>query len=102
LPRRTKIFVAPYLIDTDALTDTATDTEIDTDIDTDIDTNIDTDIDKDIDKDMDMELEYFCYLHGAIGRYSAVWITCDTSQRKFQQRYKLVGNFRMRIMTCLF
>jgi hypothetical protein len=87
LPHRTKIFVAPYLIDTDALTDTATDTEIDTDIDTDTDTNIDTDIDK----DTDMELEYFCYLHGAIGRYSAVWITCDTSQRKFQQRYKLVA-----------
>jgi hypothetical protein len=38
------------------------DTEIDTDIDTDIDTNIDTDIDK----DTDMELEYFCYLYGAI------------------------------------
>jgi hypothetical protein len=64
LPRRTKIFVAPYLIDTDALTetDTETNTEIDTEIDMDIDTNIDTDIDK----DMDMELEYFCYLYGAI------------------------------------
>jgi hypothetical protein len=68
LPRRTKIFVAPYLIDTDFLTETdmETDTEIDADIDTDIDTNIDMDIDRDMDKDTDMELEYICFPYGTI------------------------------------
>ncbi len=39
----------------------------------------------DIDKDTDMELLL------SIRRYSAVWISCDTSWRKFQQRYKLVA-----------
>jgi hypothetical protein len=27
----------------------------------------------------------------SIQRYGAVWITCDTSRRKFQQRYKPVA-----------
>jgi hypothetical protein len=47
-------------------TDTERGTEIDTEIDTDIDTDIDMDIDRDMDKDTVMELEYFCYLYGAI------------------------------------
>ncbi len=34
----------------------------------------------DTDRDMDKN-----------SRYSAIWITCDTSRRKFQQRYKLVA-----------
>jgi hypothetical protein len=55
--------------------DAETDVEIYTDIDTDIYTDIDMDIDRDMDKD---------------SRYSAIWITCDISRRKFQQRYKLV------------
>ncbi len=64
MPRRTKIFVAPSLIDTDSLTET--DTEADVEIDTDLDTDIDTDIDTDMDRDMDKD-----------SRYSAIWITCD-------------------------
>ncbi len=51
-----------------------------------------TDMDMDMDKDTDMELEYFCWI--SIRRYShycAVWITCDTSRRKLQQRYKLIA-----------
>ncbi len=67
MPRRTKIFVAPYLIDTDSLTET--DTETDTEIDTEIDTDIDTDIDRDMDKDMDMEFEYFCFPYCALEPY---------------------------------
>jgi hypothetical protein len=50
----------------DVETDTETDTEIDADINTDIDTNIDTQIDRDMDRDTDMELEYICFLYGAI------------------------------------
>ncbi len=49
------------------------------------------DTDMDVDKDTDMELEYFCYI--SILRYSpysAIWITYDMSQRKFQRRYKPV------------
>jgi hypothetical protein len=52
--------------------------------------------DKDLDLDtlfiFGMELEYFflisiqCY-----SRYSAIWITCDISRRKFQQLYKLIA-----------
>jgi hypothetical protein len=56
------------------------DTDIDTDIDMDIDTDIDTDIDRDIDRDMDKD-----------SRYSAIWITCDISRRKYQQRHKLAA-----------
>ncbi len=37
-------------------------------------------MDSDTDKDMQ-----------PYSRYSAAWITCDTSRRKFQQRYKLVA-----------
>ncbi len=51
---------------------------------------MDTDTDKN--KDTDMELEYFCDI--SMWRYSphsTVWITYDTSQRKLQQRYKLVA-----------
>jgi hypothetical protein len=42
---------------------------------------MDKDTDMDTDTDTDRELEYFCYI--SIGRYSpysAIWITCDTSQ----------------------
>jgi hypothetical protein len=52
---------------------------MDTDMDTDLDTGMDTDMDRG-------------HGHGyGIRRYSAVWITCDTSRHKFQQRYKLVA-----------
>ncbi len=70
MPRQTKIFVAPYLIDTGLLTET------DPEMDTETDVEIDTDIDRDMDKN---------------SRYCAIWITCDISRRKFQQRYKLVA-----------
>ncbi len=72
MPRRTKKFVAPYLIDTDSLAETGhgnrhgRDTQTNTEIDTDIGKDIDTDIDTDMDKDTDMELEYCCFSYGAI------------------------------------
>ncbi len=66
--------------------DTETDTE------TDMERDMETDTKTDMDKDTYMELAYFCWI--SIRRYSCyciVWITCDTSRRKFQQRYKLVA-----------
>ncbi len=54
LPCQTKIFVAPYLIDTGTETDIDTETDMKTDTETDLET------DTDMDKDTDMELEYFC------------------------------------------
>ncbi len=85
LPCRTKISIAPYLSDTDTLTETDTETDMETETETDMDMDID------MDKDTNMELEYFRWI--SIRRYScycAVWITCDTSRRKFQQRYNIV------------
>ncbi len=66
--------------------------ETDKETDTETDTETDMDIHMDMDKDTYMELEYFCWI--SIWRYScywAVWITCETSRRKLQQRYKLVA-----------
>ncbi len=62
LPCRTKIFIAPYLIDTGTETnmDTETDMETNTETDTEMDTETDMETDTDMDKDTDMELEYFC------------------------------------------
>ncbi len=57
LPCRTKIFVAPYLIDTDTEKDMDTDTDTETETDMERDTDMETDTD--MDKDTDMELEYF-------------------------------------------
>jgi hypothetical protein len=49
-------------------------------------------MDMDMAKDTDMELEYFCWISiRRYSRYCAVWITCDTSRRKLQQRYKLTA-----------
>jgi hypothetical protein len=63
-----------------------TETDMETDIETDMETNMD------MDKDTDMELEYFCWISiRRYSRYCGVWITCDTSRCKFQQRYKLVA-----------
>ncbi len=47
----------------------------------------DNDKDKDIDTHWELELEYFCkiYLWRYIP-YSTIWITCNTSRRKFQRR----------------
>ncbi len=78
------MFVAPYLIDTDTLTET--------DMETDTETGTETDTETDMDKDKDMELEYFSLISiQRYSRYCTVWITCDTSQRKFQQHCKLVA-----------
>jgi hypothetical protein len=64
--------------------------EMDTETEMDMETDTETDID--MDKDTDMELEQFSWISICrYSRYCAVWITCDTSQRKFQQRYKLVA-----------
>ncbi len=71
-----------------------TDTETETDAETGTDTETDTETEMDMETDMDtvMELEYFCWISiQRYSRYCAVWITCDTSRRKFQQRYKLVA-----------
>jgi hypothetical protein len=52
---------------------------------------METDTETETDLDMDMELEYFCWISiRRYSRYCDVWITCDTSRCKFQQRYKLV------------
>jgi hypothetical protein len=52
----------------------------------------DTETETDMDMDMELELEYFCWISiRRYSRYCAVWIACDTSGRKFQQRYELVA-----------
>ncbi len=62
------------------------------DMDKDMDQETDNGMDKDKDTGTEMELEYFCYISICRNRpYSATWITCDTSQRKFQRHYKLVA-----------
>jgi hypothetical protein len=61
-------------------------------METDMKTDTETEMDMETDMDTDMELEYFCWISiQRYSRYCAVWIICDTSQRKFQQRYKLVA-----------
>ncbi len=68
--------------DMDKDTDKGTNKHTDTDMD------MDTDKDMDKDTDTDMELEFFCKT--SIRRYScysSVWITCDTSWRKFPWYY---------------
>ncbi len=65
---------------------------METDTPTDMETDTEMDMDMDMDKDTDMELEWFCRISiRRYSRYCAVWITCDTSWCKFQQRYKLVA-----------
>ncbi len=74
------------------------------------DTKKDTDKDMDTDMDMNiyMELKNFYYI--SICRFSpyrAVWITYDTSRRKFQRHYKNEAqfhdeNYNMQIFKILF
>jgi hypothetical protein len=69
------------------------DTDKGTEKDMDKEKDKDTETDKNMGTDTDTELEYFCYSYISIRRYSpcsTVWITCDTLQRKFKQRCKLV------------
>ncbi len=83
---------AQIKIFTDTDKDKDMDKDTDKDTDRDMDKSLDKDTDTETDKDTDMELEYYCYI--SIQRYSpcsTVWINCDTWQRKFQQRYKLVA-----------
>jgi hypothetical protein len=95
LPRRTKLFVGPYLIDTLTETDTETDTE--TEMDMESDTETDTETNVEIDTTWTRTWTWGAiHRHEDIGRYSrysAGWITGDTSQRKFQQRYEFVAPF---------
>jgi hypothetical protein len=50
----------------------------------------DKETDKDIDTDMDTDLDYLFYIKiWRYNSYRAMWIAYDTSQCKFQQRYKL-------------
>jgi hypothetical protein len=50
------------------------------------------DMEMDTEMDTETELEYFCWIYICrYSCYSAVWITCDTSRHKFQQRYQLVA-----------
>ncbi len=90
---------------------TMSDTDIDTDNDTDNgtdnekDTDNDTDTENDTFTETDMELKYFCYI--SIWRYRRLWITCDTSRRKFQWRYHFVAalpgeNYEMQILINLY
>jgi hypothetical protein len=54
-----------------------------------MDTDKDTvkDMDKNKARDTDMKLEYFWKIYiWRYSRYSAIWITCYTSERNFQQR----------------
>ncbi len=70
-------------------TRTRTGTWTDTDKDTANDKDMDTDMDMDTDTDVDItfsKISIWGYCH-----YSAIWITCDTSLHKFQQRYKLAA-----------
>ncbi len=63
----------------------------DTDKDLDKDTDTDKDKDKDTDLNFDLELkfevEYFSKIYiRRFSSHSVIWITCNTSQCKFQRR----------------
>jgi frataxin-like iron-binding protein CyaY len=68
------------------------DTDKDTDKNTDMDKEKDKDKDTDMELNLKLELEYLSKIYlRRFSPYSAIWITYNTSRRKFQRHYKLVA-----------
>ncbi len=59
----------------------------DKDLDKDTDTDKDKDTDLEFDLELEFEVEYFSKIYiRRCSPHSVIWITCNTSQRKFQWR----------------